>query len=55
MAFVVFEPIWRRYNLFIDGVTEEPLVTHARHRTHLENAVQFLDAFLDSGELLLCY
>lgn len=26
---------------------EEPLITHARHRAHLEDALQFLRAFLD--------
>lgn len=25
-----------------------PLITHARHRAHLESALQFLDAFLDT-------
>ncbi|KAL1937591.1 hypothetical protein VTO73DRAFT_13086 [Trametes versicolor] len=37
-----------RFNLLgEDGArVEEPLITHARHRTHLENALGFLDAFL---------
>ncbi|KAI0363732.1 tRNA modification GTPase TrmE [Pilatotrama ljubarskyi] len=40
----------RRYHLLsADGSrAEEPLITHARHRAHLENALQFLDAFLDT-------
>lgn len=30
-----------------DKHREEPLITHARHRAHLEDALQFLRAFLD--------
>ncbi|OJT13192.1 tRNA modification GTPase GTPBP3, mitochondrial [Trametes pubescens] len=38
----------QRFNLLSEDGTrvEEPLITHARHRTHLENALGFLDAFL---------
>ncbi|KAH9894153.1 tRNA modification GTPase TrmE [Cubamyces lactineus] len=40
----------QRYNLLTEDGSraEEPLITHARHRTHLENALQFLDAFLQT-------
>ncbi|KAI0637698.1 tRNA modification GTPase TrmE [Trametes polyzona] len=40
----------QRYNLLNEDSSriEEPLITHARHRTHLENALQFIDAFLDT-------
>ncbi|KAI0047277.1 tRNA modification GTPase TrmE [Auriscalpium vulgare] len=38
-----------RYNLLQEeDVNESPLITHARHRTHLETALQFLDAFLQT-------
>ena len=39
-----------RYHLLNENgsATEEPLITHARHRAHLENALQFLEAFLDT-------
>ena len=39
-----------RYHLQ-DSVSEEtraPLITHARHRSHLESALGFLDAFLET-------
>ncbi|KZT12620.1 tRNA modification GTPase TrmE [Laetiporus sulphureus 93-53] len=38
----------KRYDLMQEGGTNqnEPLVTHARQRVHLENALQFLNAFL---------
>lgn len=36
-----------RYNLFQDeSQSEAPLITHARHRTHLTSALQFVEAFL---------
>ncbi|EJF63061.1 tRNA modification GTPase TrmE [Dichomitus squalens LYAD-421 SS1] len=39
-----------RYHILRDsGVSaEEPLITHARHRCHLENALKFLEAFLNT-------
>ncbi|KAI0301868.1 hypothetical protein B0F90DRAFT_1715971 [Multifurca ochricompacta] len=40
-----------RYNLIQDAEGEDtnvPLITHARHRVHLESALEFLDAFLDT-------
>ncbi|KAH9942991.1 tRNA modification GTPase TrmE [Epithele typhae] len=37
-----------QYNLMSEVGAEEPLITHARHRAHLENALLFLDAFLDT-------
>jgi len=40
----------KRYDLFEDrGNSQMPLITHARHRTHLESALQFLGAFLDTS------
>ena len=39
-----------RYKLLDEAGREEPLITHARHRAHLENALLFLNAFLDSRE-----
>ncbi|KAI1793014.1 tRNA modification GTPase TrmE [Ganoderma leucocontextum] len=40
----------QRYHLLEGGGFhgEQPLITHSRHRAHLENALQFLDAFLDT-------
>lgn len=39
-----------RYNLLEDqGTLNAPLITHARHRTHLESALLFLDAFLEAS------
>lgn len=39
-----------RYNLLEDqGSLNTPLITHARHRTHLESALLFLDAFLEAS------
>ncbi|KDQ65044.1 hypothetical protein JAAARDRAFT_52958 [Jaapia argillacea MUCL 33604] len=29
--------------------SEEPIITHARHRVHLESALRFLEAFLDTS------
>ncbi|KAI9512724.1 tRNA modification GTPase TrmE, partial [Russula earlei] len=45
-----------RYNLHLhrdeaeneDASARHPLITHARHRAHLESALGFLDAFLDT-------
>lgn len=40
-----------RYHLQ-DAASEEaraPLITHARHRSHLESALGFLDAFLETS------
>ena len=40
-----------RYNLLQDVQGEgdnASLITHARHRAHLETALGFLDAFLDT-------
>ncbi|KAI0786462.1 tRNA modification GTPase GTPBP3 [Abortiporus biennis] len=31
----------------------EPLITHARHRVHLENARRFLEAFIDEDDVVL--
>lgn len=36
-----------RYDMFEDS-SQTPLITHARHRTHLESALQFIEAFLDT-------
>jgi len=41
----------RRYQLLQDADSEDasaPLITHARHRAHLESALGFLEAFLDT-------
>ncbi|KAI0829337.1 tRNA modification GTPase TrmE [Trametes gibbosa] len=42
------EILQQRYNMLSDDGShmEQPLITHARHRVHLENALQFLNAFL---------
>ncbi|KAI0676751.1 tRNA modification GTPase TrmE [Trametes maxima] len=42
------EALGKRYEMLSEGGSraEEPLITHARHRTHMENALQFLEAFL---------
>jgi len=40
-----------RYQLLQDAESEDasaPLITHARHRAHLESALGFLEAFLDT-------
>jgi len=38
-----------RYDLLEDqNNSQTPLITHARHRIHLESALQFLEAFLDT-------
>ncbi|TFK56232.1 tRNA modification GTPase GTPBP3 [Heliocybe sulcata] len=38
-----------RYDILQDGHAEQPVITHARHRVHLESALRFLDAFLDTA------
>ncbi|KAI8984989.1 tRNA modification GTPase TrmE [Trametes punicea] len=40
----------QRYNLLSEegSAPEEPLISHARHRVHMENALRFLDAFLET-------
>jgi tRNA modification GTPase len=46
-----------RYNLLQDAEGEDEnasLITHARHRAHLETALGFLDAFLDTRGAFLC-
>ncbi|KAI0643688.1 tRNA modification GTPase TrmE [Trametes meyenii] len=44
------EALRRRYEILNeeDSRAEEPLITHARHRAHMENALLFLEAFLDT-------
>jgi len=43
-----------RYDLFENQDDRPtPLITHARHRTHLESALQFLEAFLKTRKLIL--
>ncbi|RPD62049.1 tRNA modification GTPase TrmE [Lentinus tigrinus ALCF2SS1-6] len=44
------QALHRRYNLLTANglAVEEPLITHARHRAHMENALDFLEAFLDT-------
>ncbi|KAH9853888.1 tRNA modification GTPase TrmE [Lenzites betulinus] len=44
------EVLQQRYNMMGEDAlyVEEPLITHARHRAHLEDALQFLDAFLET-------
>lgn len=32
-----------------DQSASEPLITHARHRAHLQNALEYLEAFLPTG------
>ena len=34
--------------------SQTPLITRARHRTHLESACQFLEAFLELRECTYC-
>ncbi|KAI0951921.1 hypothetical protein AcV7_007878 [Taiwanofungus camphoratus] len=40
----------KRYDILLQHGSdrEEPLITHSRHRVHLENALRFLQAFLDT-------
>jgi hypothetical protein len=38
------------YEVIADARGEEPLVTHARHRVHLESASRFLEAFLGTRQ-----
>ncbi|KAJ6510227.1 tRNA modification GTPase TrmE [Mycena vitilis] len=41
------EALQKKYALTDNGASREmPLITHARHRAHLESAAQFIDAFL---------
>lgn len=42
-----------RYDLLENTNTQAPIITHARHRTHLESALRFLEAFLETCELPL--
>lgn len=36
---------------YLNGVSEDPpLITHARHRVHLESAARFVQAFLDTAD-----
>lgn len=42
------EALRKRYDLIQDSQAEQPLLTHARHRVHLESALRFLDAFLET-------
>ncbi|KAF7982307.1 hypothetical protein HWV62_28988 [Athelia sp. TMB] len=42
-----------RYEYSDDHSHDTPLITHARHRTHLESALRFLDAFLDTHDVVL--
>lgn len=42
-----------RYDLLENTNTRAPIITHARHRTHLESALRFLEAFLETCELPL--
>ncbi|OSD01803.1 tRNA modification GTPase TrmE [Trametes coccinea BRFM310] len=41
----------QRYQLLADDAprTEDPLITHARHRVHLSNALEHLQEFLDTS------
>lgn len=44
------EALRERYNLLEGGLDRDvPLITHARHRVHLESALRFLEAFLEYG------
>ncbi|KAG8960218.1 mitochondrial splicing system protein [Tulasnella sp. 408] len=38
-----------RFDISGGGEDREPLITQARHRIHLENALQYLDAFMEMG------
>lgn len=38
-----------RFDIDGNGEDREPLITQARHRIHLENALQYLDAFMMMG------
>ncbi len=33
--------------------TQAPLITHARHRVHLQDALTFLEAFLDTDDVVV--
>ncbi|THU78787.1 tRNA modification GTPase TrmE [Dendrothele bispora CBS 962.96] len=41
------EVLQDRYDLGDDNSSQTSLITHARHRTHLESASRFIDAFLE--------
>ncbi|KAI0723495.1 tRNA modification GTPase TrmE [Earliella scabrosa] len=47
---LIGEDLQKRYHLLNESgsTPEEPLITHARHRAHLESALRFLEAFLDT-------
>lgn len=53
-AIVCFLLNMHRYHLIAEDGSgaEEPLITHSRHRAHLENAVEFLGAFLHTRTFL---
>ncbi|KAG8953699.1 mitochondrial splicing system protein [Tulasnella sp. 424] len=38
-----------RFDIDSNGEDREPLITQARHRIHLQNALQYLDAFMAMG------
>ncbi|KZT20670.1 tRNA modification GTPase GTPBP3 [Neolentinus lepideus HHB14362 ss-1] len=38
-----------RYDILQDTQSEQPVITHARHRVHLESALRFLEAFLSTA------
>lgn len=41
---------FHRYDVLQEHASDErPMITHARHRVHLEHALQFLEAFLMYG------
>ncbi|KAI0751256.1 tRNA modification GTPase TrmE [Daedaleopsis nitida] len=45
------EALQQRYNLLTENgetAEQQPLITHSRHRAHLETALRFLEAFLDT-------
>ncbi|EPT03112.1 hypothetical protein FOMPIDRAFT_1035518 [Fomitopsis schrenkii] len=50
------ESLQERYDVHQEQAsTDRPMITHARHRVHLEHALQFLEAFLvqDAEEVVL--
>ncbi|KZT74516.1 tRNA modification GTPase TrmE [Daedalea quercina L-15889] len=50
------QALQERYDVGLEqGSSDRPLITHARHRVHLEHALQFLDAFLthDAEDVVL--
>lgn len=42
-----------RFDIDSNGEDREPLITQARHRIHLQNALQYLDAFMAMGQSFL--